>query len=82
MVTYSGKVHKVSGLETLEDCALDGDHTHVKCTCALGRNGQVCAPKMKAILTVNSLWTFRAFNIQCKPDDVDIDDVHAAFFKP
>ena len=44
-VTYSGKVHKVSGLETLEDCALDGDHTHVKCTCALGRNGQVCAPQ-------------------------------------
>lgn len=76
-VTYSGKVHKVSGLETLEDCALDGDHTHVKCSCALGRNGQVCAPKMKAMLTVNSLWTFRAFNVQCKPDDVDVDDVHA-----
>ena len=65
-VTYSGKVHKVSGLETLEDCALDGDHTHVKCSCALGRNGQVCVPKMKAMLTVNSLWTFRAFDVQCK----------------
>lgn len=77
MVTYSGKVHKVSGLETLEDCALDGDHTHVKCTCVLGRNDQVCAPKMKAMLMENSLWTFRAFNVQCKPDDVDTD-AHAA----
>ena len=70
-VNYSGEVHNVSGLETLEDCALDRDHTQVKCSCALGRNGQVCAPKMKAMLIENELWTFKALNIQCKPDDVE-----------
>ena len=70
-VNYSGEVHNVSGLETLEDCALDRDHTQVKCSCALGRNGQVCAPKMKAMLMENELWTFKALNIQCKPDDVE-----------
>ena len=70
-VNYSGEVHNVSGLETLEDCALDRDHTHVKCSCALGRNGQVCAPKIKAMLMENELWTFKALNIQCKPDDVE-----------
>ena len=70
-VNYSGEVHNVSGLETLEDCALDRDHTQVKCSCALGRNGQVCAPKMKAMLMENELWTFKALGIQCKPDDVE-----------
>ena len=70
-VNYSGEVHNVSGLETLEDCALYRDHTHVKCSCALGRKGQVCAPKIKAMLMENELWTFKALNIQCKPDDVE-----------
>jgi len=70
-VNYSGEVHNVSGLETLEDCALDRDHSRVKCSCALGRNGQVCAPKMKAMLMENELWTFKALGIQCKPDDVE-----------
>jgi hypothetical protein len=70
-VNYSGEVHNVSGLETLEDCALDRDHSRVKCSCALGRNGQVCAPKMKAMLMENELWMFKALDIQCKPDDVE-----------
>ena len=72
-IHYSDEVHEVSGLETLEDCALDRDHTRVKCSCALGRNGQVCPPKMKAMLKENNFWTFKAFNIQCKPDDVGTD---------
>ena len=33
---------------------------------------------MKAMLMESSLWTFRAFNVECKPDDVDVDDVHEA----
>jgi len=67
---------------------LDRDLSRVKCSCALGRNGQVCAPKMKAMLMENELWTFKALNIQCKPDvertefDVDVpmiqDDVEAS----
>lgn len=72
-IHYSDKVHEVSGLEALEDCALDRDHTRVKCSCALGRNGRVCPPKVKAMLMENSVWTFKAFNVQCKPDDVGTD---------
>jgi len=72
-IHYSDEVHNVSGLETLQDCALDRDHTRVKCSCALGRNGRVCPPKVKAMLMENSVWTFKAFNVQCKPDDVGTD---------
>ena len=74
-VNYSGEVHNVSGLETLEDCALDRDHTQVKCSCALGRNGQLCPPKVKAMLMENNLWTFKALNIPCKPDDVQTTEI-------
>ena len=75
IINYSGEVHNVSGLETLEDCALDRDHTQVKCSCALGRNGQLCPPKSKAMLIENELWTFKELNIQCKPDDVQTTEI-------
>ena len=74
-VNYSGEVHNVSGLETLEDCALDRDHTQVKCSCALGRNGQLCPPKVKAMLMENNFLTFKTLNIQCKPDDVQTAEI-------
>ena len=74
-VNYSGEVHNVSGLETLEDCALDRDHTQVKCSCALGRNGQLCPPKVKAMLMENNVWTFKALSIPCKPDDVQTTEI-------
>ena len=75
VVNYSGEVHHVSGLETLEDCALDRDDTQVKCSCALGRNGQLCPPKVKAMLMENKVWTFKALNIPCKPDDVQTTEI-------
>ena len=43
-VNYSGEVHNVSGLETLEDCALDRDHyTSKVLLCARTKRPGLCS---------------------------------------
>ena len=35
---------------------------------------KLCAPKMKVMMMENKFWTFRAFDVACKPDDAERGD--------
>lgn len=69
LVTFEGETHEVRGIESLMDCAMERRHDAISCSCKNGRNGKLCAPKVKVMLRTNETWTLQAINIRFRDEE-------------
>lgn len=65
-IVHAGETHRVRGFENFEELAIDHNPSGITCTCSAGRNGAICAPKVKAMLLVNESWTYRILGLRFK----------------
>jgi hypothetical protein len=68
-VTYLEATHEVKSLELLELCPTTTNHTHVTCSCRAGQKGDLCAPKLAAMMKIDKRLTLTALGAHVKRED-------------
>ena len=60
-VTFKDETHDVQSLEKLDLCATTTDHSTITCSCRMGQKGDLCAPKIAAMMKLQKCPAARRF---------------------
>ena len=73
-VTFKGATHHVQYLEKLDFCAMTTDHEPITCSCRMGQKGDLCAPKIAAMMKIQKFSAFKALGLNPAGDNEDADE--------
>ena len=73
-VTFKGATHHVQYLEKLDLCAMTTDHEPIICSCRMGQKGDLCAPKVAAMMKIQKYSAFKALGLNPAGETEDADD--------
>ena len=68
-VTFKGETHEVRSLEKLDLCATTTDHSTITCSCRMGQKGDLCAPKIAAMMKLQKLSALKALGMKLADDE-------------
>ena len=68
-VTFKGETHDVQSLEKLDLCAMTTDHSTITCSCRMGQKGDLCAPKIAAMMKLQKYSALKALGMKLADDE-------------
>ena len=68
-VTFEGETHDVQSLEKLDLCATATDHSTITCSCRMGQKGDLCAPKIAAMMKLQKFSALKALGMNVADDE-------------
>ena len=68
-VTFKGETHDVQSLEKLDLCAMTTNHSTITCSCRLGQKGDLCAPKIAAMMKLKKSSALKALGMKLVDDE-------------
>ena len=68
-VTFKGETHDVQSLEKLDLCAMTTDHSTITCSCRMGQKGDLCAPKIAAMMKLQKSSALKALGMKLADDE-------------
>ena len=68
-VTFKGETHDVQSLEKLDLCATTTDHSTITCSCRMGQKGDLCAPKIAAMMKLQKFSALKALGMKLADDE-------------
>jgi len=70
-VTFKGETHDVQSLEKLDLCAMTTDHSTITCSCRMGQKGDLCAPKVAAMMKLQKFSALKALGMKLADENED-----------
>ena len=69
-VTFKGETHDVQSLKSWTSAeAMTTDHSTITCSCRMGQKGDLCGPKITAMMKLQKLSALKALGMKLADDE-------------